>query len=448
MESKKLPVKTKLGFGVCDIGGNIFWTVTGFWLVNFLTDVCGLAAGLAGTAILIGKLVDAFTDPFVGYLSDHTRHRWGRRRPWIFYGSFFLCLMMVVMFTNPLLTDQRSLFAWAAVAWIFLCVAYTLVGVPYYALTPDLTSDYHEQTSLNGYRMTFAVVGVFISAGATLPLVGLFPTKNTGYTGMGAIFGLIILITALITFFSVREKGSLEAHPTTGFISSYIDAAKNKAFLLLMLPYALHIAATTILGGTAIYYFKYVKGSEASTTIGLLLWHIAVFIFIPVWILISKKIGKKLAYNLGMSITAISVVCLFLLAHKTGMAFAYVFLFIGGIGYTTNLVMSWSQIPDVLKFDYVKTGKKREGVYYGLWTFVFKIGQAVAGAMIGWVLALYHYRAGVYTPQTEWAIRLLVGPIPAAFIVLGIILHAFYPITKERYKEILDRAEKMEAASS
>lgn len=144
LHSGKLPFWTKLGFGICDLGGNLFFTMMGFYLLFFMTDVVGLAAGLAGTALMVGKIWDAVTDPTVGYISDQTRTRWGRRRPYMFIGSFFLFITMVLMFTAPGYESQAQLFIWAAVMYCLLCTAYTLVNIPYGALTPELTTDYNE----------------------------------------------------------------------------------------------------------------------------------------------------------------------------------------------------------------------------------------------------------------------------------------------------------------
>ncbi|MBW1849382.1 MAG: MFS transporter, partial [Deltaproteobacteria bacterium] len=101
MQKNKLPLKVKLGYGVCDLGGNLFFTVMAFLLLNYLTDTVGIAAGLAGIVIMIGKIWDAVTDPVVGYVSDRTNSKWGRRRPYIFFGSFPLFITMIIMFTNP-----------------------------------------------------------------------------------------------------------------------------------------------------------------------------------------------------------------------------------------------------------------------------------------------------------------------------------------------------------
>jgi GPH family glycoside/pentoside/hexuronide:cation symporter len=166
-ENQKLPVKVKLGFGIGDIGGNLYFTVVAFWLMNYFTDTVGLAAGIAGVAFGIGKVWDAITDPLMGFISDRTRSRWGRRRPYLLFGSFVWFIAMIILFTNPQLDNRSALFVWAVAAYCFLSTAFTVVNVPYSSLTPELTKDYHERSSLNGYRAVFMVIGTLIGAGAS-----------------------------------------------------------------------------------------------------------------------------------------------------------------------------------------------------------------------------------------------------------------------------------------
>ena len=187
----KLSVGTKLGYGVCDLGGNLFFTAMGFWSLYYLTDTVGVPAAAAGIAVMIGKLWDAVTDPMMGYISDRTRSRWGRRRPYLLFAALPLFLSMWWFFTNPHITDSTLVTIWAAFALCFLNTAYTVVNIPYSALTPELTQDYHERSSLNGFRFGFAVFGTLLGAGAVLPIVNAFANKNTGYSAVGAILGLI-----------------------------------------------------------------------------------------------------------------------------------------------------------------------------------------------------------------------------------------------------------------
>ncbi len=437
----KLSRKVKIGFGICDLGGNLFFTVMGFYLLFFLTDVAGLAAGLAGTALMIGKIWDAVTDPAVGYLSDRTASRMGRRRPYMLYGSIFLFIFMVVIFYNPHIKNQSLLFIWVAIAYCLLNTAYTLVNIPYGALTPELTPDFHERTVVNGYRMSFAVIGTLIGAGVVLPLTKLFPNRDAGWTFMGGVMGAVMLATALITFYTVKEYDKGKPIEKTNVIKSYREVLKLKPFLLALAPWSLHIAGITVIQGALLYYFRYIYKAENFFQVALLVLLLSSLVFIPVWVKISKRIGKKFSYNIGMLIFAAAVILFFFLGHRLGVYFALVVMFVAGIGFATQYVMPYAIVPDIVEYDFVNNGVRREGAFYGLWTFFSKLGQSFALALNGWILSLFGY-----VPNTEQSrlsilgIRILSGPIPALFFLSGVVILSFYPITREYYDKMLEKA--------
>lgn len=437
--NKKLSLKEKLGFGVCDLGGNALFTIMAFWLMNYLTDTVGLAAGLAGTALMIGKIWDAITDPLMGYLSDRTRTPWGRRRPYIFIGGILVCAAMAWMFTNPRLADQNLLFYWAVGVYCFLNLGYTIVNIPYSSLTPELTSDYNERTILNGYRMSFAVIGTLIGAGAVLPLLNIFPDRNFGYSMVGLFFGLIIMIVSWITFFTVKEP-SFDAidRPKMGVLRSYGAAFKNIPFLLILIPWVLNMTAATIVSGMLIYYFKYIYHAPESTTLALLILLLTAMVFIPIWVFISKFLSKKTCYAAGMFIIALICIIIFLFGHNLGTNFGLTLMFLAGIGLSTTYVFPWAIIPDTIEYGYVKTGERHEGIYYGIWTLMSKTGQALAALLMGLVLDLYRYLPNepLQAQDTIFGIRLLFGPVPAFIFIIAAIIVLFYPIDAKRYQEL------------
>ncbi len=443
---ERLSLKTKLGYGICDLGGNLFFTMMGFYLLYFMTDVVGLTAGLAGTALMIGKFWDAVTDPAVGYLSDRTRTRWGRRRPWIFWGAIALLLSMIIQFTNPAIAGQGLLFAWAALTYCLLCTAYTLVNIPYGALLPELTTDFGERTTLSGYRMSFAVVGTLVGAGVVLPIVNAFADRNIGWTATGAAMGAVMTATAMVTFATVREDPSRQqAAQGAGIVRSFLEVLGTRVFLLALFPWILHITGVTIIQGALLYYFKYIFEAEGQFQIALIFLLITALVFIPIWVAISRRIGKKLSYNLGMGLFAAAVVFFFFFGERGGLPLAYVVMTIGGIGLSTNYVMPFAIIPDVVEYDYAETGRRREGVYYGLWTFASKVGQAFAIALNGWVLAAFGYQPEkTQTALSKLGIGLLCGPVPALFFVAGVVVLSFYPINQRFYEQILEKVKQSE----
>lgn len=433
--NQRLPLRTKLGFGICDLGGNLFFTAMGFWSLNYLTDVVALPAAAAGLAVMVGKLWDAVTDPMVGYLSDRTRTRFGRRRPFMLWGALPLFLAMWFFFSKPGLSGTTALTAWAILALCLLNTAYTLVNIPYNALTPELTADYHERTSLNGYRFGSAVFGTMLGAGAVLPIVGLFASKAAGFSAMGFILGAVMAITALITFLSVREPDhSATAKPQEGFFSTYLAVFKNRPYVILLLTYALHLAGLTFMQGIIAYYFSYVYNNEAMTTIAMLMLLVVAMVCIPISVMVSKRIGKKRTYQIAFLFLASGAWLIFLFAHRLGIGFFLAVMVWAGIGVGFGYVSPWAMVPDSIDADAIKTGKRKEGAFYGMWTFMSKVGVSFAIVVSGMVLDAGGYVANVaQSASAILAIRLIIGVFPVVCLVAAFILVEFYPIDQAAY---------------
>ena len=452
MEDKKLSVGVKLGYGAADFGGNLFFTATAFVLMNYLTDTVGLAAALAGIALMVGRIWDAFYDPIIGFISDRTKTKMGRRRPFMLGGAIPLFIAMIIMFTNPSLVlgsgiSQAVLFVYTMVVYIILCTTYSTVNIPYSSLGPELTSDYNERTSLNGYRFGFAGIGTLLGAGLALPIVAMAPDKNLGFVLMGTIFGAVLLVSTLTTVFSVRESDAVRPANSMGFWETYREVFKNKPYLFILMSYILHILAITIASAIVIYYFKYILGAENMTTYAMLILIGVAILFIPVSVAMSKKTGKKLVYGTGFIIMAVGLMILFIIGHTMGVAFNLAMMAFMGIGMGFLYAMPYAIVADAIEYDYLRTGERREGAFFGIWTWGLKIGQALAAFIMGLTLEAMGYVPNIM-PQadsSQLGIRLFLGPISAGVFILAAVVLYFYPITEKRYKEILADIAVMEA---
>lgn len=461
----QLTLKTKLGFGVCDLGGNLFFTVGAFIVMKYLTDTVGLNPWLAGLALSIGRVLDAISDPIVGSLSDRTRSRFGRRRPFMFVGALITFAAMSIFFVNPHLGSQAALFIWAAAGYTILAaVGFTMINIPYSALTPEIARDYDQRTSLNSYRFTFAILGTLLGAGLALPLVssisGARVVNNTwvgdpsgGYAVMGLVFGAMVALTTFITVFTVKETARAIERPKNGFLNmakGYASAFRNRAFLLILIPWTLNITGITVLSTVLQYYFTNVRNESDPFTVtaALLILLVVAMAFIPIWTLISKRIGKKWSYAIGMLELAAAILTIFIVGPSVPLAALYALIGLCGVGFSTGYALPWSIIPDAVDSDYAVSGENREGVFYGIWTFCSKLGQAFSALIIGGLLSMTHYNGSIAVQgmDTQLVIRLLFGPIGAAFYVAAAIVLSFYPITHAKHVEIRKRIEAMEAA--
>jgi GPH family glycoside/pentoside/hexuronide:cation symporter len=435
----KLTVRQKLGFGIFDLGGNMLFTVMSFWCLNYLTDTVGLAAAWAGAAVMIGKIWDAVTDPAMGFISDRTLTRWGRRRPYLLFGAIPMLLTMWFFFTSPHIESPVMLAVWAALALMAVNTASTIINVPYSSLTPELTDDYHERTSLNGYRFGCAVFGTLIGAAGVEPIVGLFADKRTGFSIAGLVFGALMAITTLLTFFGTKERKHTKADlPTEGFFATYKEVFFNKPYVILVLTYALHMVAITFLTGILVYYTKYIYRREDMTTPAMIVLLLVAMVFIPVSVFVSKKIGKKRTYQICFVIIAAACMGIFFLGEILGVNFFLGIMVFAGIGVGFSYVAPFAMVPDTIEYDAAKTGKRKEGSYYGMWTFISKLGTALSVFLAGLILSRGGYIADTIQGEGAiMAIKIIIGPLPALIFVIAIVLIHFYPLDEEAYKKLM-----------
>lgn len=436
-----LTVKQKLGFGIFDLGGNMIFTALGFWSLNYLTDTVGLAAGLAGIAVMAGKVWDAVTDPVMGYISDRTHSRWGRRRPYLLFGAIPIFLAMCFFFTKPDYLGEASpvtIAVWAAIALMLLNTANTVINIPYSSLTPELTDDYHERTRLNGYRFGCAVFGTIIGAAAVLPIAGAFSDRKTGFIAVGAVLGGVAALTTLLTFFGTKEKKRRkEDFPNKGFFATYRQVLTNKPYLILLFTYALHLCALTFLQGILVYYTKYIYHNENLATPAMAILLLTAMVFIPLSVLLAKKTGKKLVYQISFAVLSSTCFLIFLFGHILGQNFFLMIMLYAGIGLGFSYVAPFAMVPDAVEYDAVKTGERKEGAYYGIWTFIAKAGQSLAVFLSGRILDSGGYIADAAQSETAlFSIQTIIGPLPAIIFIAAIILVQFYPLDEKTYNKL------------
>ncbi|NLZ76970.1 MAG: MFS transporter [Spirochaetales bacterium] len=429
--------RVKFGFGIGDLGGNLFFTIIGFYLLFYFTDIVGLNPALSGTAVMIGKVWDAITDPITGYYSDRTKSRFGRRRPYIFIGAIFSFFFMIQLFTPVSFAKEMNLFLYYTLVYSLLNTAYTLVNIPYTALLPELTDDYHERTILTGYRMSFAVLGTFAGAALVMPIV-----NATSWPVMGGVMGGIMLASAMITVLAIREPKEHPKPGEEGFLSTFVEVLKEKVFLQALLPWMFFITGTMMIQGGLVYYFTYIYGDEALFQVALIGLLSFSLLCIPFWVAVSKKIGKKRVYMIGMSIMSVGVLLFTTLGATFGPIYGVVVMSLAGIGLSTHYVMPHSILPDVVEYDaHTRKKGRREGVFSSIWTFSSKIGQAFALALNGWILAIFGYQGGAFLPRTKPGIILIIGPLPILWYLLGLLILRHYPIDQAFYKKMIERDE-------
>ncbi|NNM54058.1 MAG: MFS transporter [Spirochaetales bacterium] len=443
--SERLSVRTKLGFGVADLGGNLFFTVISFWALNYLTDTVGLAAGLAGVALAVGRLWDAFADPMIGLLSDRTKTRWGRRRPYMLLGAIPVGIVLALFFSAPKTTVSLALFWWAVLLFALLSTAFSLVNIPYGALTPEMTTDYDERTTLNGYRFGFAILGTLCGAALVQPILHFFPHNHeAGFRLVGLIFGGIVAVSTLITGLSVRERAVPAVVEGEPLWRSWLGVWKNRPYRLLLGAYTVHILGITFLSGSMVYLFKYVLHDEVGTTIGMLILMLVAAVSIPFSVLFAKRWGKVRAYQAAMLLLMIAAGLVWLFGKSWGAGFVEGVMALAGIGLGFSYAPPYALLPDTIEVMARQTGRREEGAHYGLWNFSLKLAQMSAVGLSGWILAWAGYVADhSQTGAAMVAIQTLAGPVPAfLFLAAGLLLFR-YPLDQVTYDQAIQADEDL-----
>jgi len=444
MSEAKMSFGAKAGFGIGDLGGNLFFTAMGILSLNYLTDVVGILPAAAGLALMISKLWDAVTDPVMGYISDRTRSPWGRRRPYLLFGAVPLALSVWFFFTNPGLPSGTLLTMWAIFALCAVNTGFTVVNIPYSALTPELTKDYHERTSLNGFRFSFAIMGTIIGGVLIQPFALSFTNRSVGFSAAGAVMGVVILASTLITFFAVRETSQADKEKLQGNIfTTYLSVFRNRSYLILLFAYALNLIAITFMQSIVTYYFKYVYLDEAKTPIAMAAFLLVAMLCIPLSVPLAKRIGKHRTYQLGFIFLGIACLLIYFLGHIIGPEFFFGVMGVAGIGLGLAFVAPWAMIPDTIEWDAKKTGDRKEGAYYGTWTLIAKTGQALSLGLSGIILGFSGFIANApdQSASAISAIRLIIGPIPALVFFGGALLMSLYPINETVYNKMMAKEE-------
>lgn len=460
---QRLPLLVKFVYGSGDWGLASFGTLRGFQILIFFTDVVGLDPRLASIAMLVGVLWDAINDPLIGRLSDRGRlvsrlvAKWGRRRPFLLLFAIPYGLSFLALWIAPPWNSQLALLVHVTLMYMLSDTLFTLVSLPFYAMTPELTPDYDERTSLVSARMVFNLISSLFTAVAAPDIIRSAPTLQQGYTQVGLIFGVIAALPFLAIFLVTRHMRFVEVpEHSPSLLQSFRAAWSNVPFRFATGIHLLNWVAVDLVALMLPFLITYwlERGDQSAQVLipGLgrlsaesvlygIFFGMAV-VAVPLWLFVSRRLEKHTTYIVGLSFWLL-VQVLFIALQPGQRVFAWILAFIGGIGVSTAHVLPDALFPDVMEWDELMTGERREGVYYGVRTFIRKSASAIAMAAAAWVLGLFGYQAppegAAVFQQPEsalWAIRILTGPAGAVLVLGAIVVAFFYPLTRSRHRRV------------
>lgn len=435
---KALTQKQIFGYSVGDLGINLNFQMMGFYLAFFYTDVFGIPSGHVAGLFLAARVWDAINDPIMGFIADRTQSRWGKFRPYLLFGALPLNLLLVACFFTPDLPLTGKLI-YAYVTYILHGMVYTAVGLPYSALSAVLTQDQQERAVISTYRMFFAVVVALSVIILVRPFAEkYFATPQAGYTAVMLV--VAVVSTGLLWFsYSQAEERVEVAREEYRFTQILPLLFRNDALVALAAAMFLNTGVWVTINAVALYYFKYVHGDAD-------LFEKFFFIMLPANVLavlvtpaITKRIGKAKGFMLGSVIVAVFYAAREYLPADNLVVFLGVSL-VATFGQMICAITQWGMLPDTVEYGHYKTGIRTEGIPFAFFSFMQKLGMAVAGALAAWVLSEVGYVANQdQTPEVKRVIGWLFNLFPAGFSLLCAVALAFYKLDGPLFERI--RAE-------
>ncbi|MCK5564925.1 MAG: MFS transporter [Planctomycetes bacterium] len=465
-KSQKLSIREKIGYGLGDMASNLFFQVFILFLLYFYTDVFGISAVAAGTMFLVTRIWDAVNDPIMGAIADRTNTRWGKFRPYLLWFALPFGIAGVMMFTTPDFGPVGKLI-YAYITYTLMMMVYTIVNVPYSALMGVITPSSTERTVVSSFRFVSAFIGMFIVQYSVLRMVEVFGGENEAVGWQRALMVLsgFAVILLVITFATTKERVQPPKGQKNSLKQDIADLSTNTPWLLIGGATVFQLTYLVIRGGSIMYYFEYFVQGQEITLFGNV-YNFSFGQLVSAYMLsgtvvtilgailtkwISSVFGKAGTYAGFLAISGISTAMVYALnPHNILALFALQLITSFAIGPVS--VLQWAIYTDTADYSEWKKGRRATALIMAASLFTLKLGVALGGAILAWVLAGYGYKPNVQqSSQALQGIRMSMSFYPAMFAIAGAILMVFYPLNKTKMKtmeaDLIERRKQNEQAN-
>jgi glycoside/pentoside/hexuronide:cation symporter, GPH family len=449
----RMPLREKLAYSVGDFGANLYWGTFASYLLFFYTEVFGLTAAAAGTLFLVCRLLDGAIDPAVGMIADRTETRWGKFRPYLLWFTIPFAIFGVLTFTTPGLSTGGKL-VWAYSTYGVLMILFTSISIPYSAMLGVISPNPVERTSVASIKFVFAYAGSFVVSGTLLPLVRALGGGNAarGWQLAFIVFGIAYVAINLITFLGTRERVRPSPSHGSSVRGDLRDLFTNPPWVVLALTTVIFLLGVGIRISVTAYYFKYYVGTQTLTlpftggsraygfielvsaygVVGQIAAIVGVLLLNP----FAKLVGKKSAFIILLAVSLVSTAAFYFLRPDQLVAIFF-WNALGSVSGAPLSALLWAMYADAADFSEWKTGRRATGLVFSASIMGTKIGGAVSAACAGWLLAWIGFQTDVAaTPGVRQGLVLLMSLIPAAVVLVSLVLVCFYPLTEARLAEI------------
>ena len=411
------------------------------YIPKFYTDVVGVPIAVLGYLLLSVRIFDAVTDPAIGFLSDRTRTHFGRRRPYIAGGAILLALAMYILF-NPPKASPLVETVWFGMSVFCLFLFWTAVVVPYESLGPEITFDYDERTTLLGMRDGALIAGTLVAASSPALVSWLFGLSSNDQGEREKFFWIAVLYVPLVIGFcwwcvlSIRERAQIEERKTAGLWRGLKLVIRNRPFVILLISYVVAAFGSNLPATLILYYVEYVLHSKQADLF-LLVYFVSGVVFLPGWVFLARKFEKKVTWLAAMVVNTGAFIGVFFLGPGDAPLYG-VLVFISGIGFGATLAIPSAMQADVIDYDELLSGERREGYYIGIWSVAKKLAAALGVGIALAILGAVGYVPNIaQTEQVRFTLRILYALVPSLCNIAAFSIALAYPISRRTHKEIL-----------
>lgn len=427
-----------IAWGIGTLGPVTVLTATNALLLRYMTDIYGLAAGVAASLIAGSKLYDVFADVACGVASDLTVSRFGRRRPYLIVGAILLAISVVAIFGSPGFSSAGARAAYMGAILVFYATAYSIFNIPYMAMPGEMTDDYHVRTELMSWRV-YAVAGAIILATVCGPiLLQTFGDGAAAYRGMALVFAPIIVLAGVVTFVGTRRApSSVRAALSPRFWAQAKSVLSNRPFVALITVKFISLMSLGIQSIFPFFFQRILKAPNAVLGEYFLAQSIFMLASPAAWLWLSRRVGKKTTFLVALAVAVPAWLSWWWAAAGDPAVLIFARGAVLGASGGGVILMGQSMLPDTMEFDRRRTGLRREGIFAAFYTTVEKLSGAVGVAVVGAILAgagyLQSRGAAVVQPESALlAIRVSMAVLSAAITAAAMLALMFYHLDEAR----------------
>ena len=446
--TERIPASVLIAYALPMAGFSAATATLTLYLLKYSVDVLLVPPAAMGTIFMFARLWDAVTDPVVGQWSDRTSTRWGRRRPWMVAASVPILITLVMIWSPPAELHGWLLVGWMTVGLLLYETAQTAFVVPYGALGMEITDDHHERTRLFGWRQMIGAPGFLLGLGFVFVMRTAEEPREVARV-LAIAGGLLVAATALFAAWRIRERDDFSGRGGANLWGAMLDVLRNRHARLLFIVYGIESFAAGSIGVMVPFIMDDVLGRYDLQEVLIAFYAVPQFLFIPIWIHLSKRIGKKTLWMWGMA-AMIPGYGGIIWGAEGGPVLVIVLVTIlaGGIGIASVVVPSIK--ADIIDFDELQTGERKEGAYTAAWNFIRKAGAGLAiggsGLLLQW--SGYDGEAEVQTQTVKNTILLIGGGLPAIGYTIGMILFSRFSFNELEHADVLAELQRKRAEGS